>query len=366
MNTLTQDDLVYLLKQDKKQSDKIAAGMTAILTDPEIKYETFKTQNWVKRMLASVLGVKKANGEIIQKNSSALRAYCAEALSALFENEKLSEAMLRNLGEQIKEIYATYYELRYVLGAFSKKLDEKIRGMDRYYTLCKEIELDRFGSDGNMFWLYRTMAEVDDGMLRDERKMELLTDLLYEKEIVNKEDISAELYLHQIFAMPDEHAGIVYLELLNYSGDITADLAMAAIERWHMQTRSNKQYFDKEKIAAKIIEDFEIDAGDVISPEIIFGAMIETKKISVAKTLDASIEKTVSDTERDIRNKERQQEIQANVQRNVEGLKTNTKELASKASTNMKKGMRSFKGFLGKTKDNVVNLARKNKESESG
>ena len=366
MNTLTQDDLVYLLKQDKKQLDKIAAGMTALLTDPESKGEILKSQVWVKRMLASVLGVKKANAEIIEKNSVALCAYCAEALAALFDNEKLPEAMLRNLAEQIKEIYATRYELRYVLGAFSKKLDEKVRGMDRYYTLCKEIELGRFGSDGNMFWLFRTMAEVDDGMLRDERKMELLTDLLYEKDIVTKEQVSAEIYLLQMFAMPDEHAGIVYLELLNYSGDMTAELGMAAIERWHMQTRSNKQYFDKEKIAGMIIEDFGIDAGDIISPEIIFDAMIETKKISVAKTLDASIEKTVSDTEREIRNKERQQEIQANVQRNVEGLKTNTKELASKASTNMKKGMKSLKGFFGKTKDNVVNLTRKNKESESG
>ena len=365
MNTFTQDDLVYLLKQDKKLLNKIVAGMTAILIDPESKCETLMTQNWVKRMFASVLGVKKANAEIIQKNSSAMCAYCAEAIAALFDNEKISEAMIRNLGEQVKELYATHYELRYILGAFSKKLDEKIRGMDRFYTLCKEIELDRFGSDGNMFWLFRTMAEVDDGMLRDERKMELLNDLLYEKEIVTKEQISAEIYLFQMLAMPEEHAGIVYLEMLNYSGDITADLAMAAIERWHMQTRSNKQYFDKAKIVGKITEDFGIDTGDTISPEIVYEAMIETKKISVAKTLDASIEKTVSDTERDIRQKERQQEIQANVQRNVEELKTNTKELASKASTNMKKGMRSLKGFLGKTKDNVVSLARKSKESES-
>ena len=363
MTGFTQNDLVYLLKQKPPQLDMIIAGMAAILSDTEKNCEALKNQNWAKRMYATVLGTKKNNNEIIRNNNSAICAYCLEALTELFGHQRVSSAMEGNLKEQVKEVYAARSDLKYPAGLLVKKLEEKVENTDRYFTLYKEIELGRYGSDGNPFWFYRTMAEIDEYILRDDKKMELLTDLLYEKQIISKEPMSTEGFVLLMLEMPDEHAGAVYMELLDYSGIITADLAMAVIECWHMQPRANKQYQTKELVATRAIEYFGIEPGVMISQELEFNTMIETKKIRLDSTAEAEIVKKVDDLEREARQKERQQEIQANVQRNMQGLKTNAQGLQENVSKNMKKGMHSLKGFFGNAKDNVVKLAGKKKEA---
>jgi len=366
MNSLTQNDLVYLLKQDQKQIDIIAAGMTAILFDTESKCETLKTQNWARRMFASVAGVKSAKAETICAHAGALRAYCAEALAALYEHKKISDAMVYNLGEHIKGLFALRHELKYITGALAKKLSEEAKGADRFSTLYKEIELGMFGSDDNVFWLYRMMAELDGHVLSDNRKTELLKGLICEKGIFSKEPLSAEGFLGQMLSTPDEHAGAVYMELLNYSGNTTAELGMAAIERWHMQSRANKQYLKTENIAAGIIEEFGIEPYIIISPELEFLSMIETKTIHIAATLEAAMLKTVNDLERERLQKERQQEIQANTQRNMQEFKSNAQELQVNVKRNVGKGMRSIKGLFGKAKNNIVGLARQKGDASNG
>jgi len=364
MNVFTQNDLVYLLKQDQKQIDMIAAGMTAILFDTESKCETLKTQNWVRRMFASAVGAKSAKAEAIRVHAGALRAYCAEALAALYEHKKISDAMVYNLGEHIKSLFALHHELKNITGALAKNLDEEAKGADRFAALYKEIELGAFGSDDNAFWLYRMMAELDGHILADNRKTELLTNLIYEKGIFSKEPLSTEGFVSQMLSMPDAHVGTVYMELLNYQGNTTAELGMAAIERWHMQPRANKQYLKTETVAAGIMEEFGIEPYIIISPEIEFESMIEAKSIHIAAALEAAMLKTVNDLERERLLKERQQEIHANTQRNMQEFKSNAQELQVNVKRNVGKGMRSLKGFFGRTKNNIAGGIARRKQGQ--
>ena len=347
MNNITQNDLVFLLKQDQSQLDIIVAGMTAVIDDTERKCEALKHQQWVKLMFATVLESKKPKPEMITQKSVELRLYCAEALAELFYHQKISDAIAVNLGTQINEIFATRPELRHVISSFAGQMGEKIENMDRYYTLVKEIELGMFGADGNLFWLYRTMAEIDDVTLQDTRKVELFSNLMYEKNIVQKAPVPVGDFIMGMLSIPEEHIGAVYMEMQNYSGSTTVDLATAAIERWHMQSESNKQYLKKERLVAKLFKEFEIDKDVKISPRIELAAMIETKMIRINTALEREIERMEREAER----KERQQEIQANVVKNVHELQTN-----------VKKNMRSFKGFLGTAKTKVVDFSRQLKK----
>ena len=363
MNIFNQDDLVFLLKQDQSQVDMIVAGMTAILFDPENKCDTLKTQSWVKRMFASVIGVKSVNSEIIHANADALCAYCAEALVALYAHQRVPDSMVCNLEEQVKSLYALHDELKYITGAFAKNLGEKTKVIDRYFTLYKEIELGAFGSGDSAFWIYRMMAELDGRILQDKQKMELLTNLVFEKKIISKELMSVKEFVQQILDMPDWHVGAVYMELLNYSGNTTAELAMMAIELWHMQPLPNKQYLSTENIAAKIIQEFGVAPDIAISPEIEFEAMIETKMIHVAAALEAAMLKNVEELEREQMLRERQLELHANTQRNMLELKTNAQELQVNVQHNMQKGMRSIRGFFGRARERIANFARRRREA---
>jgi len=350
MNNITQDDLVFLLGQDQGQLDIIASGMTAIINDTEGKCLALQNQNWAKRMFATVLGVKNAKSELIRAKAATLRAYCAEALTALFDHQKISDAVVFNLGAQMNEIFNSSFELRHTTGTLAKKLDEKIEGLDRYYTFSREIELGRFGGDGNIFWLYRTIAEIDGQTLRDARKMELLSSLLYDKQIVSKDPISADEFVMWMLGIPENHVGAVYMELMNYPDSITAGLAMAAIERWHFKSRSNKQYLKKEKIMNQLLKEFEIEPGVEISPELEYQTMIESKTIRISAPLDREIERQ----EREQEHRERQQEIQAAVAKNMQGLQTTAK-----------KGMRSLGGFFGSVKTKLMSLPGKLRKAEA-
>ena len=359
MNTFTQEELVYLLKQKQGSLDMIAAGMIAIVYDTEKKCESLQSTPWVKRLFMAVCGTKKPRAEMIQKNATGLCAYCIEALSALLEHDKISGPLLSNLEERVKELYASRNELKYLAGAFAKDIACETGSAERYFTLYKEIELDRYGSDGNPFWLYRTMAEIDADMIRDERKMELLTELIFEKRIVPRGHIKAEDFIGKMFLTPDEHAGAVYMELLGYAGNTTAELAMAALERWNMQSRAAKQYLKKEEVSAGILKGFGVDPFVKISLELEFDDMVETKIIRMNAAAEEEMLKSVIDLEREARQKERQQEMQAKMQENMQGLKSNAQELQTNVSKNVQKGMKSLGGLFGRAKDNVVNLARK-------
>jgi hypothetical protein len=300
-------------------------------------------------MFATVLGIKRAEAEIISRNAAALRMYCAEALAALFEHEKISDALAYNLGIHLDEIQMLHHELRHITEALEKKLDEKYEGLDRYITLCQEIERKRFGADNSPFWLYRTFAEIDEKTLQDERKMGLMKDLFYEKKIVSSKPVTVKEFLLEMLMIPEKHAGAVYLELLNYSGGTTADLAIAAIERWHFQTRGDRQYLKREQIAANIFEEFGIGADTEISLEIEFEAMVETKTIRISSAL-----------EREIERKRRQQELQANVREGAHKLQANVQKGVQGLQTNVKKHMPTVKEFFGNVVEKAKSLPKRN------
>jgi hypothetical protein len=297
------------------------------------------------------MGTKKADTGMIRNNSAALRHYCTEALTTLFEHDRISDALVSNLSVQIDEIQFLRHELRHSTEFLEKGLDDKTNKLDNYVTLSQEIERRKFGTDGSPFWLYRALAEIDDRTIKDARKMELLQELLCDKKIVTAKPLSAEDFVTGMLAMPEKYAGAVYMELLNYSGNITAGLAKEVIERWHLQTRSNRQYLDRKVIAAQILEESMVGSKVEISLEVEFEAMAETKMIRISSAL-----------ERELERKRRQQEMQANMRENAQKLQANVQKGVQGIQTNVKKHMPTVKEFFGNVRDKVKSIPARKKE----
>ena len=348
MAVFTQNDLLFLLKQDQSKVDLIVSSMVAVLLDTERRCELFQDQTWAKRMFVTVMGTKKAEPEIVSKNGAALRTYIAGALTALLDHDRISDALICNLSVQVDELQFLHHELRHNTEALEKKLNEKTEKLDNYVILSQEIERKKFGADGNPFWLYKALAEIDDRTIKDERKMGLLKELLYEKKIISDKPVSAEDFVSGILAMPEKYAGAVYMELLNYSGNITAALALEALESWHLQTRSNRQYLDRKAVAAQIFEDCGIDPDSEISLEVEFEAMTETKAIRLSSAL-----------ERELERKRRQQEIQANVRDSAHKLQSNVQKGVQGIQTNVKKQMPTVKKFFRNVRDKIKGIPEK-------
>jgi hypothetical protein len=354
MAGLTQDDLVFLLKQEESKVSIIVSSMVAIILDTERICELLQDHTWVKRMFATVMGTKRAEPENININSAALRVYCAEALTALLEHDRISDSLICNLSVQIDEIQFIHYELRHCIEALEKRLDEKLDKLDNYVILSQEIERKKFGTDGNPLWLYKALAEIDGRTLQDTRKKELLSELLNEKKIITQKPVSVKDFLLGIMMMPEKFTGMIYLELLNYSGNITASLATEALERWHLQTRSNRQYLKREEIADQILSEFGIDPGVELSLEVEFETMAETKVIRISSAL-----------ERELERKRRQQEIQANMRENAQKLQANVQKGVQGIQSNVKKHMPTVKEFFGNVKEKVKTIPARVKEEKA-
>jgi hypothetical protein len=292
------NDIEYYFSQKQSELDNIVVGMSALLSDGDEKYEAMKNQNWFKRMVFTVIGKNKTTVEDIRKNNEQLNAYCAKALAAFVERQRISEGIIINLGTQINMLYAAHIELKQTLYGIASKLNEKIESVDNYHMLIEEIDrLDRFGKCYTD--IYRVLALFDKHMISDSRKIGNLKDLLRKNKILPDKSITIETYLLGVCDTHNDFVGTVYMETVLHHDSLIALMTAVVLEKWNLIPEANRQLMKKQNVVKKILDEFEIDGEVEVSLAIEYEQAVENKHVilnqnaSIAKGIAIGVDITV-------------------------------------------------------------------------
>ncbi|GHS89015.1 hypothetical protein AGMMS49957_11500 [Synergistales bacterium] len=284
-NLVSSADLDYMLNQNDAQTEMMIAGMMSLISDTDAKTDAMEKQPWYKRVIFTVFGKNKATKEEIKRNYDKLSAYTAEALSKLYERNKVSERIIVNLGAQINGVYASHLmlqqshnELKQMLGAFVTKLNAKIESIDKFNMLFQEITLGEYGNEFSPVHIYRIMSQFDLHILKDERKLSNIKKVMQKECLFPTEPVQIGNYLNYIADMEDEHLGVVYLEVQGHLSSKVGQLTVGVIQNWNYLPRTDKALSSKGKVIQNVLVAYDIDSSAEISFEDVYDEMIENKQ----------------------------------------------------------------------------------------
>ena len=95
------DDFEYYASLPQEEINFVVSGMLAVVNDTDEKLAALETQNFVQRMLKTVIGKNKATKEEIKKNYELLTVYISKAVQILFERQCIDQKIIQILGTQI-------------------------------------------------------------------------------------------------------------------------------------------------------------------------------------------------------------------------------------------------------------------------
>lgn len=214
-NLVPMEDIQFFLQQSKGNMNMILSGMTAIMNDTDTKVSKMENQGWFKRMWKTVTGQNKATKELIKQNHDKLNAYMSQAIAELYNRNSIDEQVMISLGTQLNELYEEHLQLKQMLGAFVTKLNEKIDSVDNFHMLIEEINQGVFSQEKRIIGICKVMAQFDNKIMEEERKLNIIKTGLKNKNIITDEEFLLTDYLKDILELPLEEAGRIYLEFRN-------------------------------------------------------------------------------------------------------------------------------------------------------
>lgn len=278
LNIIPAEDIEYLTKQSTAEIGKIVAGMTSLMHDTDTRVEKLESQGWFQRMCKTVTGSNKASREEIQKNNEKLSAYMAEAVSVLYDRQLIDEKMITNLGLQINMLYADHNQLKKQLGAFAEKLNKKIESVDNYHILFEEITLGHYSDIAPILAICEITSQLDERVMKDERRLKNLKEIIVSQEIINDEQRQITEYLNDMFALPAESIGQVAMEFSTlYEKSPIAQLLLGITENYHYLPETAKKMKKKSAIVEHVLNEYEIDDSATFSTRDIYEDFVNAK-----------------------------------------------------------------------------------------
>ena len=151
---ITDDDINFLLDENQERISFVISGMTSLINDTENKAEMLENQKWYQRMSKTLTGKNKMTKEEIKKNHDRINVYLSQAVSTLFEMNRLDNKIILSLGNQVNQLYVENIKLKQMLGAFVEKLNTYSEPIE-YVTNLTELPWGQkivrlYDLDGNL------------------------------------------------------------------------------------------------------------------------------------------------------------------------------------------------------------------------
>lgn len=277
MNELVEADVRYLAQQRPEQIKFILSGMAATMQDIEGKAEAMKSQGWFQRMLKTVTGKNKLTLEEIQQNRDKLNTYMAEAVSELYRLGLVDHSIIMSLGTQINEIYMEHTQLKQLLGAFVVKLNEKIDSVDNFHMLITEIDQGVYTNGLPISNICKILSQFDRRILEDPRKLDIIRRGLTKQNIIRDDTITLDNYIADIFSVPMEEAGQVYMELGIMRSSFIANLSTKVMEGYHFLPDLERKLKSRESLIDKLISEENLDRSVAFSTAEIYDDFVNSK-----------------------------------------------------------------------------------------
>lgn len=279
MNIVPSEDIAYLAQQSTSRLNMVLSGMTALMNDTDNKVATMESQSWFQRMVKTVTGKNKLTQKEIQKNHDKLNAYMSEAIAELYNQNCIDHQIMISLGNQINEIYADHLQLKQMLGAFAKKLNEKIESVDNFHMLVEEINQGMHSKPNQpMISVISVLSMMDKRILTDKRKCDIILQAMRNREILNTNHMTLEDCLLQVLQLDSSEVGRVYMELHSIKDHYFVSMLVEAMERKYFLNEEQWESVDNREIVANIMRETGYSASSIVSTEDIIDDFLPAKQ----------------------------------------------------------------------------------------
>lgn len=277
MNTVSIEDMNYYASQSVANMNMMIAGMLNLMNNTEAKVSAMESQGWFQRMVKTVTGKNKATVKEIEQNHDKLNEYMSMTITELYNQNCIDKNVILSLGNQINEVYADHIQLKNMLGTFAAKLNEKIDSVDNFHMLETEIEQGVFNEEKNIISICHVLSQLDNRILGDTRKLDIIKRSMISQNIVNEENVLLADYLKDILSVSEEKAGMIFMELGSIKDDIIANVMMGTMELYCFLPDMNKRLINKTKLVDEVIEGMGLDNTVEITTNDIFDNFINSK-----------------------------------------------------------------------------------------
>lgn len=300
MNELVlKEDINKVAELNSNALNTVVAQMTSLANaivsdrdDIDSMVESLEKQAWYKRMWNTLTGKNKAAKEEIAQKKDQMTGYIIQSLGSLYEMGKISQDMVVSLGQKINDIYyqvslnsfetlaakEAIVQLRGMVGKIATELNAKIESVDNFNILNKQIEQGVYGNEKAVSAICRILSNMDNRMLSDQRKVDIIGRSMETAGIINDADTAITDIMADIAEVTDDKIGEVYLELSSMSGNFWAGLFSQVMERYTMLPKMERMAKKKDVIIRNILEKNDIDESAAFSTHDLYGSFIESRQ----------------------------------------------------------------------------------------
>ncbi len=237
---VSNEDFDFFLAQDLSETDKMIAGMRALIEESENAYAAMKNQKWFQRIWYTITRKNSATVKEMQMNRDKLSMYCVHVLTRLVQQKTLSDAMLVSLTASVRNMSILHNQLQQVTYRLAKKLDEKISSVDSYQNLITDIQNGIFHRNGSLIGVIDIFSRVDERTAKDAGRLRRIRETMENNNFDFDESVDAVRFGEQVLALPEESVGRIYLFSQNHMQIGVLAYACCLIEKYFYALKSEK------------------------------------------------------------------------------------------------------------------------------
>lgn len=264
------EDMHFFLAQDSAETDKMIAGMRALIEENKNAYEAMKNQKWFQRIWYTITRKNSATVKEMQMNRDKLSMYCVNVLTQIVQHRDLSDAMLVSLESSLRDMTRLHIQLQGVVYDLAKKLDEKINSVDSYQNLITDIQNGIFNKAGSFVGVIDILSRVDERTAGDSERLKRIKETMNSNRFDFNESIHAEKFGEQVLALPEESVGRIYLFAQNHRHLNFLAYVCCLIEMYFYALETDRTHMSK-KVIHDAMEKCHLADGVSFSIDVAFG-----------------------------------------------------------------------------------------------
>lgn len=265
MEYLTNEDLSFLSQQSQNKMNMIVFGMTALMDETNDRVHQLESQTWFQRMSNTLTGKNKMTVNEIANNRDKINVYLSEAISCLYDQNKINENIILGLGNRLNELYAQQIEIKQMIGAFVTKLNQKIISIDNFHMLTEEINQGVYSAQTPIVSICRIVSQLDARTIHDSRKMEILLRAMEQNGLLSDEEVLFSAFLQELLTVSESDSGVIAMMFENAKEDYMTEIALQTVCQYYLLPDKVRKMKSKKAVVESVLRSNEIDLDCEIS-----------------------------------------------------------------------------------------------------
>ena len=259
MEYLTNEDLSFLSQQSQNKMNMIVFGMTALMDETNDRVQQLESQTWFQRMSNTLTGKNKMTVNEIANNRDKINVYLSEAISCLYDQNKINENIILGLGNRLNELYAQQIEIKQMIGAFVTKLNQKIISIDNFHMLTEEINQGVYSARTPIVSICRIVSQLDARTIHDSRKMEILFRAMEQNGLLSDEEVLFSAFLQELLTVSESDSGVIAMMFENAKEDYMTEIALETVCQYYLLPDKVRKMKSKKAVVESVLRSNEID-----------------------------------------------------------------------------------------------------------